>query len=121
MVLLILVSMFLILGIEEVGIYRVSGIASEIKSLKTAFDESKMSIAFSCKHFVTLDRTIFPCRVTSSVIRYIIPRQFSLYNIVGLIDIYATSRSIFSLVIVLPQCQKSPEKDFSVTKVELRK
>ena len=46
MVLLILVSMFLILGIEEVGIYRVSGIASEIKSLKTAFDESKMSIAF---------------------------------------------------------------------------
>jgi len=30
-------------GIDEVGIYRVSGIASEIKSLKTAFDENPQS------------------------------------------------------------------------------
>ena len=28
-------------GMEEVGIYRLSGIASEVKSLKSAFDESE--------------------------------------------------------------------------------
>ena len=30
-------------GMEEVGIYRLSGIASEVKSLKSAFDESESS------------------------------------------------------------------------------
>ena len=36
-----------VLGLDEVGIYRLSGIASEVKSLKTAFDESEFALLCS--------------------------------------------------------------------------
>lgn len=34
-------------GLEEVGIYRVSGVATDIQALKTAFDTSESSCPFT--------------------------------------------------------------------------
>lgn len=34
-------------GIDEVGIYRISGVATDIQALKTAFDASKTPISLS--------------------------------------------------------------------------
>lgn len=34
-------------GIDEVGIYRISGVATDIQALKTAFDTSKTQLAGS--------------------------------------------------------------------------
>lgn len=34
-------------GIDEIGIYRISGVATDIQALKTAFDTSKTSLSFS--------------------------------------------------------------------------
>lgn len=34
-------------GIDEVGIYRISGVATDIQALKAAFDTSKTPIAWS--------------------------------------------------------------------------
>lgn len=33
-------------GMEEVGIYRVSGVATDIQALKAAFDSSEFSLNF---------------------------------------------------------------------------
>ena len=38
-------SMFL-LGIDELGIYRVSGVSSDVKRLKEKFDESKFWVVW---------------------------------------------------------------------------
>lgn len=35
-------------GMEEVGIYRVSGVATDIQALKTAFDTSEYTLQVSC-------------------------------------------------------------------------
>lgn len=44
-------------GLEEVGIYRLSGIASEVKSLKSAFDESELVYVF-CLSLLLLYRSV---------------------------------------------------------------
>lgn len=51
-------------GIDEVGIYRISGVATDIQALKIAFDTSKTPLALSFTHSSSqcLDR-----RATSTV------------------------------------------------------
>jgi len=40
-------------GIDEVGIYRISGVATDIQALKAAFDASKRLLANNTSHAQT--------------------------------------------------------------------
>lgn len=74
------IYLFIFLGMDEIGIYRLSGIASEIQQLKKLFNERMFVFVFCfCTSESYICEKIFPCHFFNKFF-YIYEILFSIHD-----------------------------------------